>query len=127
MAERRRDRVAGKDVERIGHGERRAILGRGNRQRTRPAQEFGPQPIEKQRRVGIVRDRHERNPDQLCQYLGKPALADQAELGQHVVEPAAGFTGDAARAVERALVDRAAGEEGRAKPCHGAGGVLGGW
>ena len=39
-AERRRDGISSKDVERIGHGERRPIITRRDRQRANPAQKF---------------------------------------------------------------------------------------
>ena len=114
VAERRGDRVAGKNVERIGHGEGSATVGRGDRQRTHLAQEFDLQPIEKERSNGIVRGRHERCPEQLRQRFGEPAFAHQPELGQHLVEPAPGFGGDATGTIQRALVDRPAVDE---EPC----------
>ena len=90
----------------------------------RLAQEFGPQPVDEQGLVGIVCRRDERGRDQLRQRLGEPALADQAELGQHPVEPAAGLGGDAARPFQRALVDGAAVDQRRAEPGQRLGGIL---
>ena len=92
----------------------------------RLAQEFRLEAVDEQRRVGIVCRPHDRGRDQLGQGFGEPALADQAELGQHPVEPAAGLGGDAAGALQGALVDRTAVEQGGAQPGQRLGGVLGG-
>ena len=100
------------------------LVALGDRQRVRLAQEFGPQPIDEQRLVGVVCRRHQRCRDQLRQRLGEPALADQAELRQHPVEPAAGLGGDAARALQGALVDGAAVDQRRAEPGQRLGGIL---
>ena len=88
------------------------------------AQEFGPQPIDEQGLVGVVCRRHQRCCDQLRQRLGEPALADQTELRQHPVEPAAGLGGDAARPLQRPLIEGAAVDQRRTKPGQRLGGIL---
>ncbi len=59
----------------------------------------------KQRRVGIIRNRDHRRRNQLRQSFGEPAVADQAKLGQHLIEPCPRLRCDAACPVESAPVD----------------------
>src|SRR5260370_28442160 len=75
--------------------------------------------------MGIVRGPNKRGSDQLRQGFGKSALTDQPELGQHMVEPAGGFSRDTTRAVQRTPVDRSAVDERATKPGEHLGGVLG--
>ena len=69
----------------------------------------------KERRFRVIRGTDEGRRNQLRQGFGEPAVADQAELGQHLVEPAAGLGRNAARAVEGAPIDRAAVDKARAE------------
>ena len=122
--ERRRDGVAGKHVERVDHRQDGALAAFRDRHRVRFAEKFRPQPVDEQRLLGIVSRRDKRRRNKLRQGFGEPALADQPELRQHPVEPAPGLGGDAARALQGALVDGAAVDQDRAEPGQRLGGVL---
>jgi hypothetical protein len=78
-----------------------------------------------QRRVRVVGGRNERCRRELRQGLGEAAVADQAELGENLIEAAAGLGCDTTRAVIGAPVDCAAVDEGRAELRKQVCGVLG--
>ena len=68
-----------------------------------------------QRCIGIVCSSDQRRRNQLGQRFSETAIANQAELGQHLVEPGSRLRRDAARAVEGAPVDGPAVDEARAE------------
>ncbi len=103
------------EFERIGHRQGGPLLAGADRQSVRAAQELALQPVDEQGLVGIICHRGDRCREQLRKRLGEPALADQPELGQHPVEPAAGLGRDAPGAVQGALVDRSAVEKREAE------------
>ena len=84
------------------------------------------QAIDEQGVVGIVRGGGDRRPEQARKGFGQTAFADQAELGEHPVEPAVGLGGDAARPFEGALVDGPALDQRRTELGQRFGGILGG-
>ena len=114
-AERCRNGTAGEGIERIGHRESSPVIGRGNRQRARPAQEFSLQPVVKERRLRIIRGRDKRRRDQPRQGLSETAIAYHPELSEDLVEPATRLGRDTTRPVQGSLVYRPAVDEGGAE------------
>ncbi len=75
LAESRRHRVTRELVERIGHGEHRAVGGLGDRQGVRLAQELRIQPVDEKRRVGIIGGADQWRVEEQCQRFGKALIA----------------------------------------------------
>jgi hypothetical protein len=75
LPERGRDRLAGKAVERIDHGQENAVRLGFYRHGPGPAQELRLEAIGEKRLVGVLSRMHERDVQQLCQALGQGAFA----------------------------------------------------
>ena len=100
----RADRVV---VERIGHRDREAVLGLGERQDVRLLEEVDADPLALHRQVGEVRGPGERQLEQLRQRLGDIALGHQAELDQEAVQGLGAGLGQTQRPREPGRVELA--------------------
>ena len=82
----------------------------------RLTQEFWFEPIHKERLLRIISRPHHWRSDEFGQRLGKAALAHHPKLSQDAIEPPSGIECNPAGAVERAVIERAAGDQEFAEP-----------
>ena len=126
-AQCRRNRIPREGIERVRHRNDGGLVVLRDRQGVRLAQKLWLQPVAVKRFLGIILEAGDRRLDELGQRAGEAALADHAELRQDPVEAAAGFRGDMAGPLQRAVIDQPLRDKDGAEPRQLVGSLGRGW
>ncbi len=106
------DRVV---VERVGHGDHQTVLGIGQRQDARLAQEIGADPVGMRQQIRVVGFGRKRQLEELGQAYGDLALGHHPELGEQDVQAIVACLLDPLRALEATGIQQAARDQQLAK------------